>query len=101
MKILRLMGIGLVLCPLLLAEVLEDPVLKARSRQGLSMDLADGDLPPVPRTITEPPPLPPPEIHHKDLRRSRYNRRPRGKRKSVKQVRATTRRATKIAPRKK
>jgi hypothetical protein len=101
MKILRQLGIGLVLCPMILAQIPEDPVLKARAQRGLSTDLADGDLPPVPRTITEPPPLPSPEIHHKDLRRSRYTARPRGKRKSVKQVRATTRRSTKIAPKKK
>lgn len=44
----------------------EDPVAKARSHR------ADpGDLPPVPRGVVEPPPLPAPETHPKDLRGAR------------------------------
>lgn len=41
----------------------EDPVAKARALRA-----APGDLPPVPRGVVEPPPLPPPETHPKDLK---------------------------------
>lgn len=41
----------------------DDPVAKARA-----LRTAPGDLPPVPRGVVEPPPLPPPETHPKDLR---------------------------------
>jgi hypothetical protein len=49
----------------------EDPVLKARAQRSASLGLSDGDLPPLPRGIAEPPPLPPPETHVKDTRRGR------------------------------
>ncbi len=45
-----------------------DPVLKARSERAQAQGLVEGDLPPVPRGIVEPPPLPPPETHLKDTR---------------------------------
>lgn len=45
-----------------------DPVVAARAQRAASLGLAVDDLPPVPRAIVEPPPLPPPEIHPKDLR---------------------------------
>jgi hypothetical protein len=45
-----------------------DPVTEARSQRALSLGISEGDLPPVPRGIAEPPPLPPPEIHPKDAR---------------------------------
>lgn len=41
----------------------DDPVAKARA-----MRTSPGDLPPVPRGVVEPPPLPPPETHPKDLK---------------------------------
>lgn len=60
----------------------EDPVLKARANRALAQGIDERDLPPVPRTLVEPPPLPPPETHPKDMpgyrakhRRSRHHRR--------------------------
>ena len=44
----------------------EDPVMKARLQRSQAQGIDEADLPPVPRTITEPPPLPPPETHIKD-----------------------------------
>ena len=41
----------------------QDPVVKAKKQRAAS---ADGDLPPVPRAILEPPSLPPSETHVKD-----------------------------------
>jgi hypothetical protein len=49
----------------------EDPVMKARSERAKAQGIAEGDLPPVPRGIVEPPPLPPPETHVKDTRGGR------------------------------
>ncbi|BDU71489.1 hypothetical protein [Mesoterricola silvestris] len=45
-----------------------DPVLKARAERAQAQGIGEGDLPPVPRGIVEPPPLPPPETHLKDTR---------------------------------
>jgi hypothetical protein len=55
----------------------EDPVLKARSQRAKAQGINEADLPPVPRSITEPPPLPPPETHHKDTRAGRIELRAR------------------------
>jgi hypothetical protein len=44
----------------------DDPVMRARSQRAQAQGIDEADLPPVPRSITEPPPLPPPEIHAKD-----------------------------------
>jgi hypothetical protein len=49
----------------------EDPVLRARAQRASAQGIAEGDLPPVPRGIVEPPPLPPPEAHVKDTRKGR------------------------------
>lgn len=49
----------------------EDPVLKARAQRAQAQGVKEGDLPPVPRTVQEPPPLPPPEAHPKEGRRSK------------------------------
>jgi hypothetical protein len=49
----------------------EDPVLRARTQRAASQGISEGDLPPVPRGIVEPPPLPPPEAHVKDSRKGR------------------------------
>ena len=45
----------------------EDPVMRARAQRTAT----SGDLPPVPRGVVEPPPLPPPETHPKDLKGAR------------------------------
>ena len=52
----------------------EDPVLRARSQRALAQGISEGDLPPVPRGIVEPPPLPPPEAHVKDSRKGRRSK---------------------------
>ncbi len=49
----------------------EDPVLRARAQRASAQGISEGDLPPVPRGIVEPPPLPPPEVHVKDSRKGR------------------------------
>ncbi|GLH75039.1 hypothetical protein GETHLI_35420 [Geothrix limicola] len=49
----------------------EDPVLRARAQRASSQGISEGDLPPVPRGIVEPPPLPPPEAHVKDTPRGK------------------------------
>ncbi|HEX9082571.1 MAG TPA: hypothetical protein VF768_09845 [Holophagaceae bacterium] len=49
----------------------EDPVLRARAQRAASLGVPDGDLPPLPKGIVEPPPLPPPETHVKDTPRGR------------------------------
>lgn len=55
-----------------------DPVVAARAQRAAAQGLSEDDLPPVPRGIIEPPPLPPPEIHPKDLRRGRGARKAKG-----------------------
>ena len=60
----------LALCLVASAQPQEDPVLRARAQRASAQGLADGDLPPVPRGIIEPPPLPPPEAHVKDSRKA-------------------------------
>ncbi len=52
-------------------QVPEDPVLQARTQRAQAQGIPEGDLPPVPRTIAEPPPLPAPETNYKDTRRGR------------------------------
>jgi hypothetical protein len=49
----------------------EDPVLRVRAQRASAQGISEGDLPPVPRGIVEPPPLPPPEAHLKDSRKAR------------------------------
>jgi len=44
----------------------EDPVMKARLQRSQAQGIDEADLPPVPRSVMLPPPLPPPEIHAKD-----------------------------------
>lgn len=65
-RILSLLFAGSIL--LSAQSSVDDPVLKARAERAKAQGLADGDLPPVPRGIVEPPPLPPPETHLKDTR---------------------------------
>ena len=52
-------------------QAVEDPVVKIQSQRAAS---GEGDLPPVPRGILEPPPLPAPETHLKDTRGWRASR---------------------------
>jgi len=61
------------------AQPQEDPVLRARAQRASAQGLAEGDLPPVPRGIVEPPPLPPPEAHVKDSRKARKAKSRKGK----------------------
>ncbi len=70
----------------------DDPVAKARA-----MRTAPGDLPPVPRGVVEPPPLPPPETHPKDLRGA-ARRSARGKAKKGKSSRSAGVKATRKTP---
>ncbi len=55
-----------------------DPVAAARAQRAAAQGVSEDDLPAVPRAIIEPPPLPPPEIHPKDLRGGRGARRAKG-----------------------
>lgn len=90
------------------AQGLEDPVMAARAQRAAAQGISEADLPPVPRGIVEPPPLPAPEIHPRDTRGYRASRRARRARKgTVKKGRATSRvrkasppKAGKPAPRK-
>lgn len=45
----------------------EDPVLKARASRAAAQGIDERDLPPMPKALVEPPPLPPPETHPKDM----------------------------------
>lgn len=56
------------------AQTPEDPVLQARALRAQARGISEDDLPPVPRSIVEPPPLPPPELHPRDQRGSRAAR---------------------------
>jgi hypothetical protein len=62
---------GLILGLVASAQAQEDPVLRARAQRASTQGISEGDLPPVPRGIVEPPPLPPPEAHVKDSRNAR------------------------------
>jgi len=66
--------------------------MKARSERAQAQGIAEGDLPPVPRGIVEPPPLPPPETHLKDTRQGRLaktRRHAAGVHKSTKATKST------------
>lgn len=65
--VISTLAVGLVAAP----RPSEDPVLRARTQRAAAQGVAEGDLPPVPRGIVEPPPLPPPEAHKKDARKGR------------------------------
>lgn len=72
------------------AGLSDDPVVIARATRP-----SPGDLPPVPRTIVEPPPLPPPELHPRDRKGSRSARA--AKRASRKGGKAAAKKAPKRA----
>jgi|GEM_PF-2338616 len=74
----RLLGTVAVAFGLLAAqEPSDDPVMKIRAQRAQAG--GSEDLPPVPRTVMEPPPLPPPEVHVKDTRGSRSKKGKKGK----------------------
>lgn len=76
----------------------EDPVLRARAQRAAAQGIAEGDLPPVPRGVVEPPPLPPPEAHVKDTRRSRKARaRSKRRGKSATKARPSAKKAPKAS----
>jgi hypothetical protein len=66
MDLVKRWGLALTLGGLLGAQPVDDPVMKARQQRSQAQGIEEGDLPPVPRAILEPPPLLPPEIHAKD-----------------------------------
>jgi hypothetical protein len=67
MDLVKKWGLALTLGCLLGAQPVDDPVMKARQQRSQAQGIEEGDLPAVPRAILEPPPLPPPEIHAKDV----------------------------------
>jgi len=79
----RIVGTILVAFGVLAAQQpVDDPVIKAQARRtGVG---ADQDLPPVPRTVMEPPPLPPPEVNIKDTRGYKAKKGKKGKGGAVK-----------------
>jgi len=70
MTVFKTIGWTVLACSLLQAQVPEDPVVKVRAQRAISQGSGGGDLPPVPKGIIEPPPLPPPEVHVRDMVRS-------------------------------
>ncbi len=54
--------------------ITEDPVMKARLHRVQAQGIEESDLPPVPRGVAEPPPLPPPDVHPKDLPHAKAGR---------------------------
>jgi hypothetical protein len=63
-----LMVVGVFACA---RQLPEDPVMKARAQRAQAQGINEADLPPVPRSVLEPPPLPAPELHLKDSRQGR------------------------------
>ncbi|MFN8011112.1 MAG: hypothetical protein U0P81_06880 [Holophagaceae bacterium] len=83
-----------------LQDIGTDPVMKARAQRAAAQGLAEADLPPVPRGIVEPPPLPAPEIHPRDTRGYKASRRSRhGRKGTVKKGRGAPK-SGKATPRK-
>jgi hypothetical protein len=66
MDLVKKWGLLLTLGCFLGAQTFDDPVMKARLQRAQAQGIEENDLPPVPRGVTEPPPLPPPETHLKD-----------------------------------
>lgn len=61
------------------SQVPEDPVMRVRAQRAAAKGIEEGDLPPLPRGIVEPPPLPPPEAHVRDTKKGRRAKVKRGK----------------------
>jgi hypothetical protein len=70
------------------SQAADDPVLLARAQRAEARGIPEGDLPPVPRSIVEPPPLPPPELHPRDMKGSRASRATRASRKGGRNTKA-------------
>jgi len=66
MDLVKKWGLMLTVGCFLGAQTFDDPVMKARQERAQAQGIDENDLPPVPRGVTEPPPLPPPETHLKD-----------------------------------
>jgi hypothetical protein len=66
MDLVRKWGLLLTMGCVLGAQTVDDPVMKARLQRAQAQGIEESDLPPVPRGVMEPPPLPPTEIHAKD-----------------------------------
>lgn len=64
----RTLSVLFVGCCFLGSQTPEDPVMKARAERAQAQGIGEGDLPPLPKGVVEPPPLPPPETHVKDTR---------------------------------
>lgn len=78
----------------------DDPVLKARASRAAAQGIDERDLPPVPKALVEPPPLPPPETHPKDRPGYRAKHR-RGHHGKARRGRPATKRRVRRASRKK
>lgn len=64
MAILRTLALLAVMAVSAMAQAaVEDPVMQVKARR--AAQVGDGDLPPVPRAVLEPPPLPPPEAYER------------------------------------
>ena len=103
MQILKAVAITFLVGELAFAfQIPEDPVLKARTQRAQAQGISDGDLPPVPRAIAEPPPLPAPETNYKDTRKgrsvraSRSTRAKKGQRATKHKVHPTVKRRVKM-----
>jgi hypothetical protein len=66
MDLVKKWGLLLTMGCFLGAQTFDDPVMKARLQRSQAQGIEESDLPPVPRGVMEPPPLPPPETHAKD-----------------------------------
>lgn len=78
----------------------EDPVMRARTERAAAQGIVEADLPPVPKGIVEPPPLPSPEIHPRDTRGYKAARRSRHGRKATAARSKGAPKARKAAPKK-
>lgn len=78
----------------------EDPVMRVRAQRAAAQGIAEADLPPVPKGIVEPPPLPSPEIHPRDTRGYKAARRSRHGRKATAARSKGAPKARKAAPKK-
>lgn len=104
----KTLGMAAMACGLLMGQSpAEDPVMKARAQRAHSQGVNEGDLPPVPKGIIEPPPLPPPEVHVRDMVRTtrtqkRASKRAAGRRGKIVRGKAARGKATaaKVGPRK-
>jgi len=72
MSVKRVLGIAICLTgSFVFAQSVDadtDPVLRAKAQRTFNNNQ---DLPPIPRGLTEPPPLPPPELHTHDIKAKR------------------------------